>query len=87
MITNVNKSVMNLSKHVELIRLMWQCGKQSNVAMSWANNLVGQGKSEHKTAAIFQTFKCIFNENVWIWIKISLKFYLKCLSNNIRALV
>ena len=41
-------------------------------------------------AAISQTdiFKCIFlNENVWISIKISLKFVPKGLINNIPALV
>ena len=39
-------------------------------------------------ADIFQTFQCIFlNENVWISIKISLKFVPNDLFTNIPALV
>ena len=42
----------------------------------------------NKMAAIFHIFKCIFlNKNVWIWIKISLKFVPQGPINNIPALV
>ena len=51
----------------------------------WVNTLRPKEKDRHFPDDIF---KCIFlNENVWISIKISLKFVPKCPINNIPALV
>ena len=59
---------------------LWRRHKLQSVSTHWGQD---------KMAAIFQmTLKCTFlNKNVWILIKISLKFVPKFLNNNITTLV
>ena len=53
--------------------------------LEWVNTLRPRQNGHHFTDDIF---KCTFmNENVWLMIKISLKFVPKCPTNNIPALV
>ena len=54
-------------------------------SMVWINTLKLRWNEQHFTDDIFK--RIFFNENVWISIKISLKFVLKGPINNIPALV
>ena len=77
MLIRVMHLVMNTNYHI-----LHKCTLCSDL---WFNTLRTRQNGRHFPD---DTFKCIFlNENVWISIKISLKFVLKGAINNIPALV